>query len=804
MILDSPATRQRLQRRGCGATPFLLALFCVIPVFAQTEISQIQFDAITHSTARVGFETAAAFKAYIQYGTTPAYGYRSETLNTGKNHGIIVLTGMQPATQYHFRVCNAAFTPPEGCSSSQVLKTAAEPSPHPAEPAMPSIVDTAYPVIDGSTYMVAPDCSDFKAKLDAARAQDGNRNHQVVIPAGAVCAGMEAIGPKTGPNPHGKGTIVIRSAGKLPPEGTRIEPALKAETAVFLHRSIADTRQANDPAACTPRQYYWNTTLAGANKYKICTAPNVWEAVSQQPGYAEGTAVPKTCVPGRYFYETSAANSRHGLHYCHSSGRFIRLEPAGDGRYSISVPERYQPAAVTGYRFVGLRFEGADEKLIENARFVYVERGAARVIFDRCLLLTGPANTGTALDLSGSRVALIDSYIAVRPSGQRAGATTINIQDGSGPFKIVNNYIEGSNILIFVTDNSPALPRDDIEIRRNHLRFDSRTNQSMPEYDGLGWRDTRAPIELKRGRRVWIDGNIIENFWSRGLSNAPAILITPRASGMTAFDGSAHQVSDVRITNNVIRHGSGVIQVQGQDDVGYRNTHATARVLIENNLAYDIDGTKWKDTDATRGAMFWFGMGGEDYIVRHNTLHDVRGTGPAILTFTAPIEGLQVLSNIFWLNHGAAGGGDEGGGVRWYSEGPGFGDKLPNGKSASDASAALKLDGIAARLQKPAPIFFKNVIVGGAGGDTSEYRKRYPADNYWPGDRKSGESAIRFTNVAEHNFRLMPASPYRRGGPSPAHDGADAGVDYEQLVKALGAGNSEALAAGVRSSGGKQ
>ncbi|MBK6418734.1 MAG: right-handed parallel beta-helix repeat-containing protein [Ignavibacteria bacterium] len=96
---------------------------------------------------------------------------------------------------------------------------------------------------------------------------------------------------------------------------------------------------------------------------------------------------------------------------------------------------------------------------------------------------------------------------------------------------------------------------------------------------------------MKTGRRVLLDGNTLENSWADlpiGQSGY-AILLTIRAEG-----GKAPQadVSDVTITNNIIRNVGAGITISGSDDIP---STRSSRILIANNLFTNINGPAFGD-----------------------------------------------------------------------------------------------------------------------------------------------------------------------------------------------------------------
>ena len=94
-------------------------------------------------------------------------------------------------------------------------------------------------------------------------------------------------------------------------------------------------------------------------------------------------------------------------------------------------------------------------------------------------------------------------------------------------------------------------------------------------------------IEFKNAQRVTIDGNVLEYNWSGGQSGH-AIVLTPRNQ-----DGGAPWsiVRGITITNNVIRHVSGVLNVLGTD---YRfPSQPLSDVVFRNNLVVDLSAANW-------------------------------------------------------------------------------------------------------------------------------------------------------------------------------------------------------------------
>ena len=104
-----------------------------------------------------------------------------------------------------------------------------------------------------------------------------------------------------------------------------------------------------------------------------------------------------------------------------------------------------------------------------------------------------------------------------------------------------------------------------------------------PSYAGIHWQ-VKNSFELKNARRVLVDGNTFENNWGDAQVGI-AILFTPRnQNGGNPWT----QVADVTFTNNIIRHSGGGMNLLGYDNLAASGSGQLKRVLIENNLLYDI------------------------------------------------------------------------------------------------------------------------------------------------------------------------------------------------------------------------
>jgi cellulose synthase/poly-beta-1,6-N-acetylglucosamine synthase-like glycosyltransferase len=379
------------------------------------------------------------------------------------------------------------------------------------------------------------------------------------------------------------------------------------------------------------------------------------------------------------------------------------------------------------FRFVGLEITPAEGvflyELVELGRNE-TEPGALphHIVFDRCYLHGDPkrgARRGIAMN--SRETAVIDSYLSdFKETG--ADSQAVAGWNGTGPFKIANNYLEaaGENIMFggadpTIRDLVPA----DIEIRQNHLAKPLRWKAGHEGFEGTNW-SVKNLFELKNARRVLVEGNLLEYNWPQA-QNGFAILFTVRNQ-----DGRApwSTVEDVVFANNVVRHVGAGINVLGRDD--NHPSQRVRRVGIRNNLFVDVGGS-WGS-----GRLFQLLDGTSDVVIEHNTAlqtGDVLfgGDGAAHTGFV--FENNIALHNL----HGISGSGTRTGGpalARYF----------------------------------PASVVRRNVIVGGRASE-------YPADNFFP----SALDEVGFASHRDGRFRLTVLSRYARAGT----DGRDPGADLE-------------------------
>lgn len=446
--------------------------------------------------------------------------------------------------------------------------------------------------------------------------------------------------------------------------------------------------------------------------------------------------------------------------------KIVTTNPSG-------LPAFYTQANAHHYRLVGLHI--TVDPTLQNSYGVVVLGDASSaqntfgviphdLIIDRCYIhgnATGPImKVGIILNCANS--AVINSYISefhsVGYDAQAIGGT-----NGPGPFKVINNYLEGSGENILFGGGAAAVPNlvpSDIEVRNNYFFKPLSWRVGDASYAGIHW-TIKNLFELKTGKRVLLDGNILENSWADlpiGQSGY-AILLTIRTEG-----GGSPQadVSDITITNNIIRHAGAGISISGHDNGG--TGIQSMRIKIANNLWEDISGPKYGDGNTAGpndGILIQMGDP-TDVIVDHNTVFE----SGAITWVYDTVNNFVFTNNM--ANCFLSSGGYQG------IYGPGFaqGGNGPMAFYFPDLTDGNKH-------------FNKNVLIGGNSSKYTNYATL--SQNYFP----AAAANVNFVDYANgssdyHNYALAGNSIYKNAG----SDGKDIGADFTQLDAALSPGAS--------------
>jgi hypothetical protein len=430
------------------------------------------------------------------------------------------------------------------------------------------------------------------------------------------------------------------------------------------------------------------------------------------------------------------------------------VDPNGTGAISTALQASH-------YRLIGLEIT-ASPKVENTWALVHLGSGqpeqntlavvAHHLILDRVYIHGDRAkNCFRCVALNSAHTAVIDSYLA---DGHAQGfdAQAAGGWNGPGPFKIVNNYLEGSGENVMFGGADPRIPDlvpSDIEFRHNHCFKPLSWKIGDPSYAGIPWA-VKNLFELKNARRVLIEGNIFENNWVHA-QNGTAILFTVRNQ-----DGKAPWcvVEDVTMVHNVVRNSPTGFVVMGED---YPNkSQPSQRFLIRNNL--------WERIERMG---FYITSGADDMEIDYNTfvpanymsfcMTGLKGHDTSGQVVGKPCRRFKLTNNI--LGFGLYGPGVDGG-----------------QNSFADAFTELTWD--------------KNLLVGYGEGRAQWGRDRgtYPVGTLFEpkqtGNGAYGDAdwpAVGFVNFASGDYRLTSASRYKGLGT----DGKDLGADMDAIDTAL-------------------
>ena len=370
------------------------------------------------------------------------------------------------------------------------------------------------------------------------------------------------------------------------------------------------------------------------------------------------------------------------------------------------------------YRFVGIelhpnqRVYQWDVVAIGQGNEASLDALPHDIVFDRVYIHGDPAvGSKRGIALNGASITVENSYISDFKSTDQ-DTQALNGWNGPGPFRIVNNYLEAAAENIMFGGSAATIPNlvpSDITISHNYFFKPLSWNPGDPSFAGTHW-VVKNIFELKNARRVVLDGNIFE-------CGGAAFLYSPRTENRA---NPWAVVEDVTFTHNIVRHADAGVTMAGHDDPGLGGKGAN--FTFRDNLFEDIKSTNWPGGSGRLWSMFG---GPSNVVIDHNTAF---GELAALVFF----DGRPLATGFVFTNNIAPPGT--------------YGIHAVEG--ASD------------------PIIRRNVIYGDGRGNDGSPR---PADNFFP----ASIDKVGFTNLAEGQYELLPASHYKNKGT----DGKDIGAD---------------------------
>jgi hypothetical protein len=404
----------------------------------------------------------------------------------------------------------------------------------------------------------------------------------------------------------------------------------------------------------------------------------------------------------------------------------VRTEPGAHHYRLVGIEIAPATPDALVYSLVALGSSGGDQSSLSQVPH--------HLVIDRSYVHGWPdKNFKRGIDLNSASTCVLSSHVSEFQSdfqdSQAIGGT-----NGPGPFRILNNRLEGAGENVMFGGAVPAiadLVPTDIEIRGNHF------------VKPLAWRSPSAagykPIvknhfEIKNGKQVVFDGNVLDNNWNGADQHGSPILLTPRSEGGSVPWASCE---DVRITSNLIRHVGGGVEILGRDSPA---SQQTKNVTIANNVFEDLR------TDYTLDLLRVIQVTGvETLVVDHNTFRYAGGGAYDIVrSYGTQTTGFRYTNNVVPYGTGI-----------WSD----------CGTNSTALTCSL-----------PGSVVAGNVIIGGAASGL-------PATSSFPAD----DAAVGFLDLAGaasdyHGYQLAPTSPYAKQGT----DGQDPGFSAATLDAARG------------------
>lgn len=392
-----------------------------------------------------------------------------------------------------------------------------------------------------------------------------------------------------------------------------------------------------------------------------------------------------------------------------------RIDPA---RYRAKLPKLSSAtpgpviAAFNGahhYRFFAVEFGGTKDG---NSNIVKIGMGDEKtteqlphhIEFDRIYMhATSPLGQRRGIAANGKHIRIVNSHISgIRRKGEESQAIAAWATDG--PIEIVNNYLEAAaeNILFGGATSFLGLTPTDCLVRDNHL------NKPL-EWQKDDW-VVKNLFEIKHGRRIKIENNLMTNNWAMAQDGTAILFSTRDDSGKNVV------IDDILFVNNIVRGSGSGVSVYGKEG---RGGH---RLTIRNNFFIDLGVGPYEGGGFFMKSSSWNGL-----IIENNTIINTGHIGKA---YGAPVTGFVFRNNIVFQNE--------------Y----GFkGDGTPTGRPSL---SKFYSNGTVAN----------NIIVG---GDPA----LYPEKNFYPASIRQ----IGFTD--DGNYLLRPDSPYLKRGAGGKRIGAD-------------------------------
>jgi hypothetical protein len=268
----------------------------------------------------------------------------------------------------------------------------------------------------------------------------------------------------------------------------------------------------------------------------------------------------------------------------------ISTEAGASGWWLSGLEITVSPALNTlAYGLVSLGEVGRKQSTIESV--------PTDIVLDRLYIhAQTTTNILRCVALNSARTQITDSYLAdCHAKGYDSQA--IWGGNGPGPYKIVNNMLQGAGENVMFGGDDPSIPGlvpSDIEFRRNFV------------YTPLAWQGVwtrKNLLETKNVARFLIEDNVFDGSWKDAQGGMAIVLRSSNQSGGCRWC----RTTDVTIRRNLIRNSGGGIGFVGTGD-NVAGTDTTARRILVSETVIDGLSTGSYQGSDPRAFMFMNGV----------------------------------------------------------------------------------------------------------------------------------------------------------------------------------------------------
>jgi hypothetical protein len=262
-------------------------------------------------------------------------------------------------------------------------------------------------------------------------------------------------------------------------------------------------------------------------------------------------------------------------------------------RTAARAPALRADPGASGYRLIGLDI-GAAASIEQVVNMVELGSGTdtsvdtepSDIVIDRCYIHGNDSgNFRRGVLMNGVRMAVIESHLSNFHDANTDSQAIAGV-NGPGPFRIVNNFLEGAGENVMFGGSDPAVPdlvSHDIEVRRNLMT------------KRLSWQAARVPVknafELKNASRVVVEGNTFEHVWVSGQDGTAILLKSANQEGRCTWCITEY----VTFRNNIVRGAAHGMLINAAEAGSSRMPlpRKAHHIRVENVLFEDLGGAQW-------------------------------------------------------------------------------------------------------------------------------------------------------------------------------------------------------------------